>query len=182
MRFEPVPTDPYAGVVIESVQVTQPVVGQLHYEAGPPQTLSWTDAFMQTPPGMPVDVSKGGTFTLTASDGKTITVKVSPQDLATEMSPLDEQILVRNTLRDCFHFDVRNITLVATQHIPGGLVGPGWQTLATYLSEVPIATPQGSSVVDAVTATVRFIPPDQKTPNRPFIELTQDELVLLGGP
>ena len=181
MRFEPDPFDPLAGVVIQTVGST-PILGNLVYDPGPPPTLAWSDGGTSVPPGPPVDVSKGGDFTLTAADGSTITVSVIPKELAAQNMPLNVTILVRQTLRSCFHFDVRNITLVQTLEVPGGRPGIGWNTLATFMSEVPQSTPQGSSVVDEATLPVRYIAPDKKSPNKPFVVLRQNDFLLLGGP
>jgi hypothetical protein len=181
MRFEPDPFDPLAGVVIQTVGST-PALGILYYDPGPPPTLAWSDAGMAVPPGAAVDVSQGGDFTLTASDGQTILVSVNTQELMAQNMPLNVTILIRQTLRSCFHFDVRNITLVQTLQVPGGRPAIGWNTLATYMSEVPLATPLGSSVVDEATAPVRFVAPDKKSPNKPFIVLRQNDFILLGGP
>jgi hypothetical protein len=190
VRLEAEPSDPLPGVVVTAVKGSVEGVGLLRYT--PPATLAWSDQAMGTPPGMPVDCSMGGHFTLTASSGQSITVSVTPKDLMMVNgncpNPMsmngncDIEVLVRSTTRSCFHFDVRNITLVTTKEIAGGRPGQGWNTIATYMAEVPISTPQGNSIIDEATFPIRYIAPNKKSPNVAYIDLFQDSFVVLGGP
>jgi hypothetical protein len=48
-----------------------------------------------------------------------------------------------------------------------------------YLGEVPVEWPGANTIYRAFTIPVRFLAPDQKTPNVPFVTLTQKDFLLL---
>jgi hypothetical protein len=49
-----------------------------------------------------------------------------------------------------------------------------------YVAEVPLdSSASGQTIVKSVTVPVRFVAPDQKTPNLAFIHLTDDDFLLL---
>lgn len=188
MRLEAVPTTPIAGVRIEAVNGSTPLVGRVRFEPGPPATLAWTaDANNAKDPGAAVDVSKGGRFDLVSSPvpaggTRTLSVTVTPALLpAVAKGRVEAEILVRPTVRSCFHLDVRNIPLVETMEIAGGRPGRGWNVLQVWLAEVPQSSPGGNSIFDLATVPMRFLAPDKKTPNVPFITLDPDSFVLLEG-
>ena len=114
-----------------------------------------------------------------ASGTRGVRVRIDPMAL-----PGDERvrvILMRNTNRTCFKFDVRNVTLVQTEEVPGGRPGPGWNQIRVFFGELPEALPRGYSVFNVASIPINFLEPDVKTPNVPFIELDQQSFVLLGG-
>jgi hypothetical protein len=75
--------------------------------------------------------------------------------------------------------DVRNVTLVETAELPAGRPGRGWNMIRVYLGEVPLDSPTAHTIVKSITVPVRFVAPDQKTPNRAFIHLTDEDFLLL---
>ena len=76
--------------------------------------------------------------------------------------------------------DVRNVTLVETQEVPTGRPGKGWNMIRIYIGEVPLdSSASGQTIVKSLTVPVRFVAPDQKTPDLAFIHLTDDDLLLL---
>ncbi|HZU81680.1 MAG TPA: hypothetical protein VE987_02130 [Polyangiaceae bacterium] len=180
-RLEAVPHDPIGGVLVEAIDGSTSIVGLVRYLAGPPAELAFSDDVHNAKPGAPVDVSQGGRFSLVATSGRTLSVSVTPEALP--LMDTDAQVLVRPTTRDCFHFDVRNVTLTQALPVPGARPGPGWNNIQLYLAELPEDAPHGFLVFDLSSVPVRFIAPDQKSPNLPFVTLDQDSFVLLeGGP
>jgi hypothetical protein len=210
-RLEAVPRDPIGGVLVDKIDGSTSTVGSLLFAAGPPATLAFASDAMKGDYGAPVDVSRGGPFdlesqppvaTMPHQGTRTLSIHVVPAALpppatmrpmgcpkeAAGSIPCDAaaEVLIRPTVRDCFHFDVRNISLASTAAVPGGRPGAGWNQLLLYLAELPQAAPHGFLVYDQATVPVRFIrgehgQPDQKTPDKPFIVLDEFSLVLLEG-
>jgi len=198
--LEAIPHDPIPGVLAIKVDGVASTVGTLIYAAGPPQTLRFASNDTQGNFGPAVDVSKGGSFDLVssldnASQTRTISVSVTPaalpdpeptrptecpKDLSIACDQIVE-VLIRTTVRSCFHFDVRNITLTSPKQLPGGRPGAGWNGLQVYLGALPQAAPNGYLVYDLASVPVRFVPPDHKTPNQPYITLDTFSFVLLEG-
>jgi hypothetical protein len=178
-QLEAVPREPAQGVTITATDGSSAVVGSIVFEPGPPATLTFSDVAANAAPGEPVDISAGGTFQVKAASGRTITVYVRPGQLLTTTAR--REILIRPTRRYCFHVDVRNITLVETAELATGRPGRGWNNLWVYLAEFPEETPTGYAIFKALTIPVRFLEPDRKTPDQPFITVHDDDLVLIGG-
>ena len=181
MRLEARPHDPIPGVIVTKVDGSITTVGIMRFLPGPPATLSWAENAEKGDFGQAVDVSAGGTFQL-AAGGTRLTARVQAAALPPpEGGQLDEKVLIWPTMRSCFHFDVRNIPLAATGEVAAGRPGAGWNNLQVYLGSVPQSSPRGYLIFDLATVPVRFIPPDRKTPDRPFITLDQFSFVLLEG-
>ena len=179
-NLEAVPHDPLPGVVVLSIDGATPAVGLLRYEPTPAR-LSWSDDARGVPPGPPVDVSKGGDFALLTTGGRQLKVRVvAPALPPASEGKKDAQLLIRPTLRDCIHFEVKNITLTEGRGMTGG-AGRGWNNLQVYLAELPKNAPGGYLIYDLATVPVRFIAPDTKTPNKASITLDQDSFLLLEG-
>ena len=177
--LEAVPKEPVQGVTISETDGSTAVVGSVVFEPGPPATLTFSDVPANAAPGAPVDISSGGTFQVKAASGRTITVHVRSSQLLTTTAR--REILIRPTRRYCFHVDVRNITLVETAELKTGRPGRGWNNLWVYLAEFPEETPTGYAIFKVLTIPVRFLEPDRKTPDQPFITIHDDDFVLLGG-
>ncbi len=201
-RLEATPEEPIPGVRVTGV--TGAVQGPGRICFSPPGTLRFAEGGAPLGPGgmggsgVPapdcsgagpsVDVldstasddGSGINFALQGTSGmRGVRVRIDPMAL-----PGDERvrvILMRNTNRTCFKFDVRNVTLVQTEEIPGGRPGPGWNQIRVFFGELPEALPRGYSVFNVATIPINFLEPDRKTPNVPFIELDQQSFVLLGG-
>ncbi|MFH0902689.1 MAG: hypothetical protein V2A73_18820 [Pseudomonadota bacterium] len=194
-KLEVEPRTPLPGVEIVAVGGEREAVGRLRYIAGPPAKLVWSDKWTgdtrTTEFGAPEDVSKGGTFVLysEARDGKpggrTLTVEVDAKSLRAPDEPDEREpertLRIASHTRNCFHFDVRNITLVQTAEGGSRRPGPGWNTIWVYMAQVPEGSKRSHAVFRAVTIPVQFIEPDKKKPDKPFIKLGQDDFVLLAG-
>jgi hypothetical protein len=64
--------------------------------------------------------------------------------------------------------------------VPTGRPGRGWNMIRIYLGEVPLdSSATGQTIVKAVIVPVRFLAPDQKTPNLAFISLDDEDFTLL---
>lgn len=179
-RLEASPPDPVSGVFVKNVTGSTGGEGLLRYVAGPPATLAWTEDANGGTLGDPVDVSRGGGFTLLSPTSSRLEIDVATNSLAPD--PVDVRVLVRPTLRTCFHADARNIPLVETREVPGGRPGRGWNMMHVYVGEVTDDLPSGPTIYRAMTMPVRFIAPDKKTPPDSFIQVHQDDFILLSPP
>src|SRR5262249_8547629 len=136
-RLEGSPREPIPGVQIVNVRASTTSVGLIRYDFGPPARLAFTDD-RNRPLGMPVEIRRDGTYPLSPTTGQELIVQVTRGDLPLEAeSPQERTVVIRSTLRYCFKYDVRNITLVETAEVPGGRPGRGWNLLRVYLAEVP---------------------------------------------
>jgi hypothetical protein len=185
-RLEATPTDPFPGVHIVSCKLGVSTVWALRLSGETPPRLAWAENETTLPAGAEDDptasvaLTSPGELTLNTPEGGQLVVTVDPSLLPPPgSSSTDIRVLLRTTLRTCFHMDVRNITLVETGEMPTGRPGRGWNTLLFYLGEVPLDSPNGNTIYKAMTAPVRFVAPDSKTPNVPFIHVTDDDLMLL---
>ena len=185
-RLEATPNEPFPGVRIVNVKMGTSTVWILRLSGETPPRLAWAENETTLPAGAEDDPSASmaltsqGEFTLASPQGGQLVVDVDPALLPPPGSPTtDVRVLLRNTLRTCFHMDVRNITLVETGEIPTGRPGRGWNTLLLYVGEVPLDSPNGNTIYKAMTVPVRFIAPDSKTPNVAFIHVSDDDLLLL---
>lgn len=181
-RLEAVPGDPLPGVLVQTVDGSTALVGSLRYDPGPPAKLAWGDDARTGMYGKPVAVGPGGSLALDSPGMRQMVVRVNVAALPPASGgPQTVEVLVRPTVRSCFHFDVRNIFLSQTLEVPGKRPGIGWNNLHVYLAQLPDAAPHGFLVFDLATVPVRFVSPDQKTPDRPFITLEQSSFVLQEG-
>ncbi|MGB8294819.1 MAG: VWA domain-containing protein [Polyangia bacterium] len=185
-RLEATPTDPFAGVHIVSAKLGMSSVWALRLSGETPPRLAWAENASTLPvgaeddPNASIALTSAGELTLNTPEGGQLVVNVDPTLLPPPGSPsTDVRVLLRNTLRTCFHMDVRNITLVETGELPTGRPGRGWNTLMLYVGEVPLDSPNGNTIFKALTSPVRFVAPDSKTPDVAFIHVTDDDLVLL---
>jgi hypothetical protein len=176
-RLEATPPDPLPGVLVKNVTGATGGEGLLRYAPGPPATLAWTEDANVGTPGDAVDVSRGGGFTVLSPTASRLEVDIVAPSLSP--APSDVRVLVRPTLRTCFHADVRNVTLVETSEIAGGRPGRGWNLLHLYVGEVTDDLPNGATIYRAMTFPVRFLAPDKKTPPDSFIQVQQQDFVVL---
>jgi Bacterial TSP3 repeat len=177
-RLEVSPREPIPGILVSRVNGGEE--GGARFEFTPPASIAYTDQVVdQGPVGAAVDVGAGGTFTLTSPSGQTMTVVVTQDALPLEAQTVTAR--VRQTKRSCFRFDTRNITLVETREVMGGRPGRGWNDIRIYLAQLSEETPKGFGIFTVANVPMRFIAPNQKTPNRAFIELEQSQFVLIGG-
>jgi hypothetical protein len=184
-QLEAVPHDPMPGVLTLKIDGSTAAVGSIVLLPGPPATLAWADDVQKLNYGPAVDVSRGGRFTLVSGDsGRNLDVQVTPAELPQLAAGAkdQQQILIRPTVRTCFHFDVRNISLTSPLALPGGRPGAGWNPLQVYLGELPQGAPNGYPIFELATVPVRFnSATNTKSPNVPYITLDQYSFVLLEG-
>jgi hypothetical protein len=185
-RLEATPNQPFPGVRIVNAKLGTGTVWMLRLSGESPPRLAWLENATTLPDGIEDDpdasvaMTSAGDLTLNTTDGGQLTVTVDPTLLPAPGSPAtDVRVILRTTSRTCFHMDVRNITLVEPRELPTGRPGDGWNTLRFYMGEVPLDSPDGDTIVKAMTVPVRYVAPDSKTPNVPFIDVTDDDLLLL---
>jgi hypothetical protein len=187
VRLEASPTDPFPGVHITTVKQGIGTVWALRLTGDEPARLAFLENEAVLPdgaendPSMTVALAASGDYALASPLGGQLTVTVDSTALPPAGSaPVDARVILRNTLRTCFHMDVRNVTLVETKEVPVGRPGKGWNMIRIYIGEVPLdSSGSGQTIVKSLTVPVRFVAPDQKTPNLAFIHLTDDDLLLL---
>jgi hypothetical protein len=185
-RMEATPNEPFPGVRIVSVKLGTSTVWALRLSGETPPRLAWAENESTLAPGAEDDPSASialtgpGDLTLDSPQGGQLVVSIDPTLLPPPGSPAtDVRVILRNTLRTCFHMDVRNISLIETSELPTGRPGRGWNTLRLYVGEVPLDSPNGNTIYKAMTVPVRFVAPDSKTPDVAFIHVSDDDLVLL---
>jgi hypothetical protein len=186
-RMEATPTEPFPGVRIIDVKPGTSTVWGLRLTGERPARLLFAEGANALPEGAEQDpamsavaLSALGDYVLASPEGGVLTVRADPEYLPVEGSPsLDARVLLRTTTRTCFKMDVRNVTLVETAEVPTGRPGRGWNMIRLYLGEVPLDSPTAHTIVKSITVPVRFVAPDQKTPDRPFIHLSDEDFLLL---
>ncbi len=192
LRLEATPEEPIPGVRVIGVMGATEGPGRICFS--PPGDLRYSEGATADPtdcsgagpavnvldPGASDDGS-GIDFALRGASATTHVVRVRIDPSALPGDARVRTVLMRNTSRSCFKFDVRNVTLVETAEVPGGRPGRGWNQLRIFFGELPEALPRGYSVFNVATVPINFLEPDRKTPNVPFIELDQQSFVLLGG-
>ena len=185
-RLEATPTDPFKGARITNVKQGISSVWALRLIHSTPPLIVFAENETvlpdgaETDPTMTVAVAKKGDLVLESPMGGALTISVDPDAMAATGAPTeDARIILRTTLRTCFHMDVRNITLVETAELPTGRPGRGWNTIRVYVGEAPLDSPNGNTIMKAMTYPVRFLAPKTKTPNVAFIHVTEDNLLLL---
>jgi hypothetical protein len=187
VRLEASPNEPFAGVRITNVKLGTGTVWSLRLTGDRPARLAFLENEAVMPdgaeddPSMTAELPVSGDYALVSPLGGQLTVAVDVAGLPAEGSPsADARVTVRTTTRTCFHMDVRNVTLVETKETPTGRPGKGWNMIRVYVGEVPLdSSSSGQTIVKSITVPVRFVAPDQKTPNLAFIHLTDDDLLLL---
>ena len=95
--------------------------------------------------------------------------------------PQRESIIVGSSLRTCFSFTVKNITLVETQEIEEGR-GRGWNDIYVYFAQAPDAAPSSPGLFRVALIRARFLEPDLRTPEHSEVVLDDLDFVLYGGP
>jgi hypothetical protein len=187
IRLEASPSEPFPGVRITDVKQGTSTVWALRLTGDRPARL----AFLENETVMPVgaeddptntiELTASGDYPLISPQGGQLTVAVDLATLPDAGSPsADARVILRTTKRTCFHMDVRNVTLVETKELPTGRPGIGWNMIRIYVGEVPLdSSTTGQTIVKSVTVPMRFVAPDQKTPNLAFIHLTDDDFLLL---
>jgi hypothetical protein len=187
IRLEASPNEPFPGVRITTIKPGTSTVWALRLTGDRPARLAFLEneavmpAGAEADPTMTVNLTTSANYLLSSPMGGQLTVAVDLATLPVAGSPpVDARVILRNTTRTCFHMDVRNVTLVETQELPTGRPGKGWNMIRIYLGEVPLdSAVSGQTIVKSVTVPVRFVAPDQKTPNVAFVHLTDDDLLLL---
>lgn len=187
IRLEASPNEPFPGVRITQVKQGTSTVWALRLTGDQPPRLAFLENETAMPdgaeddPSMTVTLTASGDYALASPMGGQLTATVDLAALAAPgAAPVDARVILRTTVRTCFHMDVRNVTLVETKEVPSGRPGKGWNMIHVYVGEVPLdASVEGQTIVKALTVPVRFVAPDQKTPNVAFIHLTDDDLLLL---
>jgi hypothetical protein len=185
-RLEATPSEPFPGVRIVDIKQGTSSVWALRLTGERPARLAFAEGTAILPDGteddssMTVSIYGKRDYALESPMGGRLVVHVDPDLLPVEGSPSsDARVVLRTTVRTCFHMDVRNIALVETKELPTGRPGRGWNMLRVYMGEVPLGLPTAHTIVKGLTVPVRFVAPDQKTPNVAFIHVTDDDLLLL---
>jgi hypothetical protein len=187
IRLQASPNEPFPGVRITDVKQGTSTVWALRLTGDRPARLAFLENEAVMPDGAEDDptntvaLTASGDYALISPLGGQLTVTVDLDALpAAGSPPTDARVILRNTTRTCFHMDVRNVTLVETKDVPTGRPGKGWNMIRIYIGEVPLdSSASGQTIVKSVTVPMRFVAPDQKTPNLAFIHLTDDDLLLL---
>ena len=173
------PASPLAGVLVTKVTGTPGGVGTLAYNPGPPATLAWSETSENATLGSPVIVTNGGEFVLTSPSGSELSVNVNALALASVSAASTVHVPVSPVLVTCFHVDIRNVTLVEPQEVPSGRVGKGWNNIHAYMAETSNGNPKSPTIYRALTIPIQFIAPQTKKPSDPFLQLQQNNFVLL---
>jgi hypothetical protein len=187
LRLEASPNEPFPGVRITNVKQGTSTVWALRLTGDRPARLAFLENETVMPYGAEDDptnteaLTASGDYALISPLGGQLTVTVDLNVLPPAGSPsTDARVILRTTTRTCFHMDVRNVALVETEESPTGRPGRGWNMIRIYIGEVPLdSSTSGQTVVKSLTVPVRFVAPDQKTPDLAFIHLTDDDLLLL---
>ena len=183
----PNPVFPYPGVEIDSVGGGAAGTVTLAVNPGPPLTLAVTD-LNATKLGRAVDVSTSGTYSLSSPSGLPMSVTVDSTVLGeAAASPNAVPVALTTSLRNCFHINIQNISLVstldATKRVQGAGnkpgSGPGWNVINVYMAEALNGANAAPTIYRADTVPFQFIPPSSKTPGGPFITLHQNDLTTL---
>jgi hypothetical protein len=180
--LNPNPQYPYPGVTIETISGATGGTVSLAVNPGPPLTMAVTD-IGSNGLGKAVDVAASGVFTLVSPSKQQMVVRVDASVLALAVNGASEvPVVLTPSFRACFHVNVQNISLVSTKAVAsdGGAqarTGPGWNLVNVYMGEALNGELGAPTVYRADTIPFRYIPPDQKTPNTPFVTLEQDDLV-----
>jgi hypothetical protein len=183
----PNPVFPYPGVQIDTVGGSTAGTIILALEPGPPITLAVTDLNTNRT-GKAVSVSTSGTYTLTSPAGLVVSITVNANSLAQAATASNAvPVNLTTSLRNCFHINIQNITLAATQAAtkrvqgagtqPG--TGPGWNVVNVYMAEALNGATSAPTIYRADTIPFQFTPPNTKTPSGPFITLHQNDLSTL---
>jgi hypothetical protein len=187
IRLEASPNEPFPGVRISNVKQGTSTVWALRLTGDRPARLAFLENETVMPYGAENDptntaaLTASGDYALISPLGGQLTVTVDLDVLPAAGSPsTDARVILRTTTRTCFHMDVRNVTLVETKESPTGRPGRGWNMIRIYIGEVPLdSSASGQTIVKSLTVPVRFVAPDQKTPDLAFVHLTDDDLLLL---
>jgi hypothetical protein len=185
-RLEATPSEPFPGIRIFDVKMGQGSVWALRLVNAPPARLAFAENEAVLPdnaendPLFTMPLPLQGELALNSPSGGKLQVRVDPNLLPPAEAPMtDARVTLRTTLRTCFHMDVRNVSLVETREVPTGRPGRGWNLIRIYISEAPLDSPTAHSLVKSITVPVRFLAPNHKNPDRAFIHLTDDDLLLL---
>jgi hypothetical protein len=186
-RLEASPNEPFPGVRIVKVKPGTSTVWALRMTGERPPRLAFLEnetvmpAGAEDDPSMTLVLSAKGDYVLLSPLGGQLDIEVDPTEFPVEGTPSsDARVIMRSTIRTCFHMDVRNVALVETKEVPTGRPGRGWNMIKVYLGEVPLdASSSGQTIVKGLTVPMRFIAPDQKAPNVAFIHIADDDLPLL---
>jgi hypothetical protein len=183
--LEPTPPFPYPGVDIEAISGSKPGTVILTVSPGPPVTLAMSDPGSTTLGGA-VNVSTSGIYTLISPTMTEMTVKVDGTVLAqAASSAMQMNIVLKPSLRACFHISIQNIHLVSTLATPAGQgvgrAGPGWNLVNVYMAEALKGVTTAPTIYRVDTVPFQYLlgPPSTKTPPGAFVTLSQSDLSTL---
>jgi len=181
--LEPTPPFPYPGVDIEAISGSKAGTVILAVSPGPPLTLAISDPNSMTLGGA-LNVSTSGLYTLISPTMTEMTVKVDATVLAQAApSAMQMPIVLKPSLRSCFHINIQNIHLVSTLATPAGLAagrqGPGWNVVNVNMAEALKGITSAPTIYRVDTVPFQYIPPDTKTPPTAFVTLAQSDLTTL---
>ncbi len=159
---------------------TTPGVGVLSYDAlnG---TLRWQDSSDPVDPGEPADVPEGGDFVLPSGScfealgdaGRFFQVRVDP--IALPPRDIITPVRVIFQTRQCINYAVRNIKLMPTEATQFTLAGEN--RILLFFEEATEGRLTDPGPVRIAEVPVVFLPPSQRIPGSPRIEVRETEFV-----
>lgn len=179
------------GVTVKSASAdSQPGVGYLRFEPGPPATLSWRDPGDLTAGGdfgPPVDISQasGEGLRLVSRNGSFVTVAVDGPSYYIPTAALD-RLVISGAERNCLRFRVRNITLVETTAAwypaPQALLRSerGDNTVQLYFAQAPRDAKSSYGIFRSASTVLNYLrgPPERRTPKTPELTFADEDFVI----
>ncbi|MEO0321594.1 MAG: hypothetical protein AAF447_01420 [Myxococcota bacterium] len=165
---------------LDPSQGTTPGVGVLSYDALA-GTLRWEDASDPGEPGEAVVVSEGGDFVLPSGsffdalgeDGRFFRVRVDPVALPPRDIVTPVRVIFQT--RQCVTYNVRNIKLMPTEATEFTLAGEN--RILLFFEEATEGRLTDPGPVRIAEVPVIFIPPSQRIPGSPRIQVRETEFV-----
>ncbi|MBK8482511.1 MAG: VWA domain-containing protein [Proteobacteria bacterium] len=179
------------GVTIKSASAdSEPGVGYLRFDPGPPATLSWRDPGDLTTGGdfgPPVDISQasGAGVRLVSGNGSFLTAAVDGPSYYIPLAAVD-RLVISGAERNCLRFRVRNITLVETTpawySAPQALLRSqrGDNTVQLYFAQAPRDAKSSYGIFRSASTVLNYLrgPPERRTPKTPELTFADEDFVI----
>ena len=97
---------------------------------------------------------------------------------------LAETIVIGTAQRDCFRYQVRNVSLVTPvpdQTVGREETGKGMNNVYVYFAQGPQGQLQAPGIYSTALVRVRYNPPARREPADAEFVLRQEDFVVLGG-
>lgn len=179
------------GVTIKSASAdSQPGVGYLRFEPGPPATLAWRDPGDLAEGGdfgPPVDISQvsGEDLRLVSRNGSFVTAAVDGPAFYIP-APAVDRLVISGAERNCLRFRVRNITLVETTPAwygaPQALLRSerGDNTVQLYFAQAPRDAKKSYGIFRSASTLLNYRrgPPERRTPKSAELTFADEDFVI----